>query len=161
VKHLAALLQKVYPGPQYAVIVEHPLGTDPVTLHTVEADIVVMDGDTYVHIIDVATANPAAGCYTDRGSHLEPDTASIQREIEKRAHYSRVVRNPDLFVPFAVEVTGRLGPAAKAFLRARCGVNTRLRSEFLVDMSYALARGIGRMMRNATNHLVCRVVPHH
>jgi hypothetical protein len=156
VKHLAALLQKVYSGPVYSVHTEYSLGVDPHTLTAVEADIVVMRGDSFIHIIDVATANPAASCYLEKDSHLQADAASIAREIQKRAHYSRVVRNADLFVPFAVEVTGRLGPSAKAFLQARCGVNTKLRSDFLADMSDALARGVGRMMRNSTNHLISR-----
>lgn len=73
-------------------------------------------------IIDVVVTDPAAQTYRDApiSSSENADVANTTREGFKRTHYANTQPNvvaAGNFVPFAIEATGRLGPAANAFLQ--------------------------------------------
>ena len=116
---------------------EHLLGIDQETNHEVRVDIVVMGGDRYIHVIDVSVVNPSAGCYINgnQQSNLITESAARNRERIKRNHYSQVVGDPNIVVPFAIGITARFGPSARESLKEWCGVNSRMRLEFLCEVS--------------------------
>ena len=74
--------------------------------------------------IDVTISNPAAKAYcrpTNRSqsSALIMNSTNVFREEEKKKKYSDTIPNivaTNMFVPFAVEATGRLGPRALDYL---------------------------------------------
>ena len=154
--NLAVLLERRFPLPTHSVVKEYVLGVDPETQREVRVDIVVMQGDRYVHIIDVSIVNPTASCYLTyhQPSNLVTESAARHREQAKRRYHSRVVGDPNTMIPFVLEITGRFGPTAKEYMKEWCGVNNRLRSEFLSEISYVLAKGVGRIMRNSEKQLV-------
>ncbi len=73
--------------------------------------------------IDITVSNPAASTYctasaTDNSS-LVMNSTNVLREVDKITKYSRTRPNivaGNMFVPFAVEATGRLGPRALDYL---------------------------------------------
>lgn len=74
-------------------------------------------------ILDITVSDPAAPTYrrlTPESSVTHADATNRCRETQKTNHYalspSDIVQR-GLFVPFAVEATGRLGPAALSFLQ--------------------------------------------
>jgi len=93
-------------------------------------------------IIDVAVADPAAPSYRSlpTGSTATPDVAALFRENEKRTKYAGI-DNVDV-IPFAMEATGRLGPAALAYITKLCGneaVGVARRNRFIDRASVVCA----------------------
>ena len=70
--------------------------------------------------IDVSVVNPAADRHVAAHSDTTPTAAAVLGEHGKRTQYQHTLRSlglrDDVFVPFVVEATGRLGPSALAFL---------------------------------------------
>jgi hypothetical protein len=83
-------------------------------------------------ILDITVSDPAAPLYRDMSPTLNSvrhaDATNNRREQEKIAHYTpcltNIVQNGH-FVPFAVEATGRIGPAALSFLQELCPPDAR------------------------------------
>ena len=91
-------------------------------LTMVRPDIQFNIGNT-VQYIDVMVTDPAAESHRHLNTHTDPDVTASAGEQMKRASYAR--RLPSLakesLVPFVVEATGRLGPAATLFLKQVSG----------------------------------------
>lgn len=107
----------------------------------VRADIVAWDGGR-CYVIDVAISNPACRTYVRALSDEFADRAAVRREQTKRARYAGV---PGLlegggFVPFVLEATGRLGPAARNFLDIVVGDHTLARSYFMSATSACITQ---------------------
>ena len=49
-------------------------------------------------------------------------------------------------IPFVIESTGRLGPAAFSFLNKICGTQTFKRSRFISEIALLCARYTGKML---------------
>jgi hypothetical protein len=71
------------------------------------------------YVLDVKLVNPAAAEYLEAGSASVALAAADAGEEEKRGRWARVQDAlPDVvFIPFVMEITGRYGKAAKAFLQ--------------------------------------------
>jgi len=116
--------------------------------------------------IDVSIANPGAEHIALRAAE-EDDAAANDRATEKRALYENVLAahgvQPDAFVPFVLETTGRLGPDAKRFLdevrtaaaHALPNRNTELTVNFYTDrIKKLLLDGTAAVMRAAWDSMV-------
>ena len=89
-------------------------------------------------VLDVTICCPGTEASINAGSNLFPDIASGLAEQSKRLHYEDIpnivvdpISNECNFVPFAIESTGRLGPASIKFLDKYsefCGVSTRTKN---------------------------------
>ena len=79
------------------------------------ADIVYRDGTRSV-LIDVTIANPAGRSYQRLNPSEVDDAVAKEREERKAHHYDRV-RADYHIVPFVIEATGRLGPAARQWIK--------------------------------------------
>ena len=150
---LYGLLKKRYPTAD--VSKEKVVGEmDPVDgiAHSVRADIVARVGPV-TYIIDVSTADP--GCRKAMAavpsSVTQGDAAAKAREATKKAHYNKVTTPARLqagaVIPFVIETTGRLGPAALSFIFSVCGTHTLLRSRFLDAVVMLCNRYNGKMLR--------------
>ena len=84
-------------------------------------------------------------------SYLAVGNASVHAEGRKRAHYKKVVTpvrlSENAVIPFIVEASGRLGPAALGFVNRICGTQTYIKSAFLREISMITARAMGRMLK--------------
>jgi hypothetical protein len=106
--------------------------------------------DNNIHYIDVTVANPASQSYLNLGSAVSADVASKRKEQEKIRHYG-VLGNAvqtGRFIPFAVEATGRLGPAAVQFLQRMAGPRHDLRNRFIDQMNVIMAHHNGQLIAN-------------
>lgn len=150
---LYVLLKKRYPAADISK--EKVVGEmDPVDgiAHSVRADIVARIGPV-THFIDVSSADP--GCRKAMAavpsSVTQGDAAAKAREATKKAHYSKVTTPARLpagsVIPFVIETTGRLGPAAISFIFSICGTHTLLRSRFLDAVVMLCNRYNGKMLR--------------
>ena len=78
-------------------------------------------GTTSGHnVLDITIVNPSAPTYRRLrpGSNHQADVANINKEISKRTKYTQTIEVlHGKFVPFSMEATGRLGPAAIAYIR--------------------------------------------
>jgi len=109
-----------------------------------------------VHSIDVAIAEPAsfrARSNREFPSSTTPDGAAIQAERRKVTDYAGTIHQ-DILVPFVLESTGRLGPAAKLFLDKTTNQNIHPRSSFLLEISSILARSMGRLCHSSRTRLM-------
>jgi hypothetical protein len=115
------------------------------------ADIVVSYRvDNY--FIDGSGCNPACNTYINRGSHKKPDAASSAREKEKIYKYGTYLKPECLkqFIPYAWELTGRLGGKANSFMSALCKLDNLglessehikwLRRKYMDEVSLITAR---------------------
>jgi hypothetical protein len=84
-------------------------------------------------------------------SYLSSERAALHAEKVKRDHYAKVVvptrLNSNSVIPFVVEASGRLGPAALGFVNRICGTQTYIKSAFLREISMITAKFRGRMLR--------------
>lgn len=116
VKHaLADMLVALFGSASVAV--ETPLGPN------LRAPDIILTVGNNIKIIDTCIINPTADRYGSRGAEPPPaGHAASMAEHRKRTAYaaSLAARNlaPETFVPFAVETTGRLGPAATCFVES-------------------------------------------
>lgn len=113
---------------------------------------------TWVHeaeklIIDIMVIDPGCQTYVKHPvlSFQSNERAAVWAENIKRNHYSKVVipakLNAHSVIPFIVEASGRLGPAALAFLNRVCGTQSFVKSTFLREISMITARYTGRMLK--------------
>lgn len=124
------------------------------------ADLVVQRGQVS-YVIDVAITNPGSRSAVQAGSGHRSDSAAGDRERFKRAMYSDVQElSEDVsFVPFVLEATGRMGPAARAFLDRVTEDNSSSLSHFLsctsavvtLHNAWMLAGTRTRIMRHAVH----------
>jgi len=109
---LAQALQRLF-GPR-AVLREPRLGPG-----LKEPDLSLATAAGVIHL-DVSIVNPAADLYVAAHSDTVIQAAATLGEQNKRAQYQHTLRTlglrDDVFVPFVIEATGRLGPSALAFL---------------------------------------------
>ena len=146
---LAKLIKDMFP--EYTVTVEEVVGTNARNGNDVRADIVVRDAQGRVKfVIDVAIVMPSAEVYLKRPicAHERKDAAAVMEEEQKKNIYIPLVPLPTI-IPFVLESTGRLGPAAKDFVKKICGTNTFRRSQFITQCSWILAVGAGQMVQLA------------
>ena len=84
-------------------------------------------------------------------SYLSSERAALHAEKVKRDHYAKVVvparLSANSVIPFVVEASGRLGPAALGFVNRICGTQTYIKSAFLREISMITAKFRGRMLR--------------
>ena len=113
---------------------------------------------TWVHeaeklIIDIMCIDPGCQTYVKFPvlSFQSNERAAVWAENIKRTHYSKVIIPARLsahsVIPFVVEASGRLGPAALAFLNRVCGTQSFMKSTFLREISMITARYMGRMLK--------------
>ena len=127
--------------------------------HSVRADIVATVGPI-TYYIDVSTADP--GCLKVMtgapSSVTNGDAAAKAREASKRRHYGKVVAPAPLpaaaVIPFVIEMSGRLGPAAISFIFNICGTHTLIRSRFLDSIVMMCNRYNGKMLRATRDRFV-------
>ena len=137
------------------------------------ADIVVVDGGNRI-VIDVTITDPACVTHVDRGntsSAVVADAGARAAEATKRAKYASVPQlhcDPDcfddsgvthdfVFVPFAMEATGRLGPAATDFLDNFILLNPIFHadvSQFRNNLDASVARNNSRMITKNRRNVV-------
>ena len=123
-------------------------GPDNVT--NVRADIVWQKGAEQI-VIDVSIVGPEAKIYMKFPtlSYIKQDGAALAMELKKRRYYRKVTQPNHIpeasVIPFVVESTGRLGPAAFSFLNMVCGTQTCRRSAFLSECGLLCARYSGYM----------------
>jgi hypothetical protein len=120
----------------------------------VRTDIVWVQGPTK-WIIDVSIVTPEASRYIAYPylSHVHQDAAAKAGEARKISYYSKInVINGEAgelpensIIPFVLESTGRLGPAAFSFLNKVCGVQTYKRSSFIKEYALLCARYVGKL----------------
>jgi len=106
------------------------------------------------YTIDMSFVNPGCRKYIRRSrSHEVEGAAAAERENEKRAKYADVPGMEEGgaggFVPFAVEVTGRIGCAGWKFIRAIATIeDTFCLSNFLSALSAMSAMHLSMMVKN-------------
>ena len=140
--------------PDHAICIEAlagtTAGTDLVAPKRVTADISVIVGAETLWI-DVAVVDPGCQHYIQRyRSNEVPDAAAKAMETSKRNHYSTVKDPlplpPASVIPFVLETSGRLGPAALSFIQRISGTHTYLKSQFLKEINFICAIYSGRML---------------
>jgi hypothetical protein len=150
------LLRKMYPN--NVVSMEKVVGktapdSDGVA-HDVVADI-ALDLGPEVIVIDFAVVSPGASLYMEQPteSPINQDGAAKHMERNKRSKYAKIAPPstppPASVIPFVIEASGRLGPAAISFLLRICPTQTFLRTHFLNEISLICARALGKMLRIA------------
>ena len=147
-------------------------------------DILVTTALGEEYIIDVAVANCMSNTYVygddthqlipaEKGAAFEPGFAAEQRSADKR-RYALTCLSPEQlarFIPFSVEMTGRLGEDAIGFmtLMQQCH-NTRvgdgapalfrkLKASLFLELGMILARGTARIMETSRGEVRRRAHP--
>ena len=135
------------------IVTANPGRPDSVTF--VQTDIVWLDR-AVKYVIDVSVVTPEAPSFTQYPylSHIRQDAAAECGEKRKRLYYSKVNEvngiadsiPAESVIPFVIESTGRLGPAAFSFLNKICGTQTFKRSRFISEIALLCARYTGKML---------------
>ena len=73
--------------------------------------------------------------------------------VASKKHVHRGTEYEDHLIPFVVEATGRLGPAAVEFLQKIGGRAAGRRGAFQVEVSVILARAMGRFSTHMRSRL--------
>ena len=96
--------------------------------------------------IDVAVADPGCSSYLAAGSSARAEAAAEAREKDKRCSFKRDFRGvpEEEFVPFVLEATGRVGPAAMKFLHS-IGATSDMLRRFFERVSLMCAKNLGRL----------------
>lgn len=109
-----------------------------------EAEKVIID----IMVIDVGCLKYVTAAVK---GHLTVGRSALHAEGGKRARYKKVVTpaklNDNSVIPFIVEASGRLGPAALGLVNRICGTQTYIKSTFLRELSMITARYMGRMLK--------------
>ena len=110
-------------------------------------DLSVQEESGKQRYIDVAIADPGCSTYLAKGSHSRADVAAEAREHDKRSQFKVSFRgiHASEFVPFVVESTGRVGPAARAYL-ASLDIPPELLRRFFDRVSMLCAKNLGRLV---------------
>jgi hypothetical protein len=129
-----------------------------------QLDIVATVGAS-VRYLDLTVINPAAQEYLPQAA-TEGGAASTIAEANKRAKYVNTLAAHDIaataFVPFVMETTGRLGPAAKQFLddlRTAASLasperNRETTIDYYIDrMKHHVLESNAKIMHHAWSHL--------
>jgi hypothetical protein len=117
--------------------------------------------DNNINYIDVSVANPASQSYLNLGSATTADVASKHREQSKTRHYE-VLGNAvqtGRFIPFALEATGRLGPAAVRFIERMAGIRHDLKNRLIDQINVVMAHFNGQLIFNRREQLVLMAPP--
>lgn len=105
-------------------------------------------------LIDVTIADATAQSYSKTKPHLYPDAVANFREEQKRKKYDRFKDSYEI-VPFVVEATGRLGPAARKWLQqypAPRIIKTRLREQISCKVMQFNIRQMITLQNNIVNN---------
>jgi hypothetical protein len=106
-----------------------------------------------VYIVDVSVVEPSSQMYLLQESWKVENVANKLRENVKCIKYQhcRALQQEGgaSLVPFVLEATGRLGPAAVEFMSKLNEENTLYASLFLDHMAAGLARATGQMVNQA------------
>jgi hypothetical protein len=95
--------------------------------------------DNALYYIDASTVNPAAPKYMKTDGSQTQDHASSLREMEKITQYEGVDSLPhNRIIPFVIECTGRLGKAARDFLK-EVGLDDKKRSALKNELASIIA----------------------
>jgi hypothetical protein len=110
--------------------------------------------------IDVVIAEPTAGhamTHADHSSINTPGGAALLAEERKLREYDGHAQGINV-VPFAVESTGRLGPAAQALLNRLCADEDKARilGAFNSDLSFILASAKGHLLSVCRSRLAAQ-----
>lgn len=119
-------------------------------------DILVRLEDGHTYAIDVAVVDPAAKSHImprENSSLITAGGAALQEESKKKDKY-RGTAYEDKLIPFVLEATGRLGPAAVEFLQKIGGKAAGRRGAFQVEVSVILARAMGRFATRTRSRLL-------
>jgi len=117
---------------------------------------ILVDEGARSYAIDVSIVEPAAQSrmqHATLSSLNTPGGAAIQEEEAKKLEYRGGAHFATL-VPFVVESTGRLGPAALAFMNRVSGDAAGKRGKFLLELSVILARAMGRYSVHTRSRLL-------
>ena len=105
--------------------------------------------DTTLFYIDATTVDPTANTYIMTDRLPPPDHATSLREIEKITKYEGVISHPqNRIVPFAIECTGKLGKAAREFLK-ESGLDDKKRSALKNEIASIVAFANGECIATA------------
>jgi hypothetical protein len=121
--------------------------------NTTIVDVFLRYGST-VYLIDIGITNPSSPSGRSLGSHLFPDVANLAYEAAKCRTYS-FIGFPAIVVPFIIEATGRLGPAAHAFLTVLLQSNhngSHDSHHFLDQVNTTLAQFSGLCVAQTRSH---------
>jgi hypothetical protein len=110
--------------------------------------------------IDIVVAEPTAQSamtHPDLSSINTPGGAALLAEERKRSEYDGHAQGINV-VPFAVESTGRLGPAAQALLNRLCADEgkARILGAFNSDLSFILASAKGHRLSVCRSRLAAQ-----
>jgi hypothetical protein len=125
---------------------------------TLICDIYINRG-THFQIVDICVANPTCLSSLQVGSSTNQLSAAIGKERAKKNLYRRCINSTAFsnFVPFVLESTGALGPAAKKFLDEVCGFGSlsldpetmkNKRIQLLKTFSSILVRANAQLVRH-------------
>jgi hypothetical protein len=126
----------------------------PDSIHPVIGDIIWMKGAEKI-IVEVSVFVPEANTYMARwDTYLTQDAASEQTEIKKKVKYAKVNRingesatiPADSVIPFVLEASGRLGPAAFSFINRVFETQTYRRSQLISEIALICAKSTGKML---------------
>ena len=149
---LVECLKECYAGENMSIIVEHKMQGES---GRYEADI-WWSHNGVRYIIDVGITDPAAPTYLREADSAScADAAAKRYETTKRDDFlSRGIRDHK-FVPFILETTGRMGPAARTFFQTAVeNQGSRASSagkRFLRRMSATIMRGNAMIIQSARN----------
>ena len=117
---------------------------------------VLLDIGGVLTAFDVAIVDPSAPSYIRHQSHRTVDIAAKDREKYKRDQFSRFVQDVATItlIPFIIEATERLGPAAAKYMKEIPEQCASARKEFMGRMGAAVARFNARMVMLQRNELV-------
>jgi hypothetical protein len=105
--------------------------------------------DTALFYIDVTTVNPTANTYIKTDGLPTPDHATTLREIEKATQYEGIDSHPqNRLIHFAVECTGKLGKAARDFLK-EAGLDEKKRTAIKNEIATIVAFANGECISMA------------
>jgi len=103
---------------------------------------------TRTFIVDIAIVDPSAPSYICMvNSHQVSDAAARERERVKITDFNAASIDGVQFVPFVVEATGRLGPAAMDFLKLIIHRDQDALRDFLGHMSVTMLSSMPAVFR--------------
>ena len=145
-------LHRMHPGER--ITLEPSQHVNPTNLPVKRPDILANIGGVEF-AIDIVVAEPAATHHIAHGelsSATVPEGAARHAEIGKLAEYEGTLYAPTV-VPFAIESTGRLGPAAKAFLLRVGAADPGCLAALQLELGYTVARSMGQLYRHTRTRL--------
>jgi hypothetical protein len=94
---------------------------------------------------------PGAKEFICKGSALIPDRANCIAQDRKFEQYAKIVLPqvlpPNSIIPFAIEMTGKLGPLAYAFVNSVLKTQPYFKSKLIKSIVMICARGMGKMLK--------------